>query len=75
MPSLCSHLTMIFYGCVLLILTSVFLQCMYKHVNIVIKIFNPPFYLISNENFASLFENFHTSMLKWTSTYMFGIEV
>ena len=42
---------------------------------IVIKICSLPFYLISYGNFASLFENFRTSLLKWTSTYMFGIEV
>ena len=42
---------------------------------IVVKIFSLPFYLISYGNFASLFENFRISLLKWTSTYMFGIEV
>ena len=44
-------------------------------VYIVIKIFSLPFYLMSYGNFASLFENFHIFLLKWTSTYMFGIEV
>ena len=32
------------------------------------------FYLIRYDNLASLFENFPISLLKWTSTYMFGIE-
>ena len=41
----------------------------------VIKNFSLPFYLISYGNFASLFENFRISLLKWTSTYMFDIKV
>ena len=41
----------------------------------VIKTFSLPFYLISYVYFASLFENFHISLLKLTSTYMSGIEV
>ena len=40
-----------------------------------IKMFSLPFYLISYGNFDSLFENFHIFLLKWTSNYMFGIEV
>ena len=42
---------------------------------LVIKCFSLPFYLISYGNFGSLFEKNHISLLKWTSTYMFGIEV
>ena len=49
--------------------------CICYFYYIVIKIYSMPFYLITYGNFASLLENFHISLLKWTSTYMFGIEV